>query len=663
MASSASQQKEFNYKLHNLRGGVNYALPQHAIRDDQAAETSNLIFESGENAGFTFAPGYLGVDTTEQFTGKINFAGVHRAVDGTETIIVVAGTVVNTYDTTTKTATPIYNFGTAAHQCFASQMFGKLFLCNGVDTIKIEKVGSAIVAYKVGIVAPVGPTVTSGGSGGTLAAGVYTVYISYSSALELYSYPTICAATATITADQILTITCPNSADPQVTTKVAWVVEPSGTVAYFYKSSGNNTSTTFTITSAANKDINTTMLAEAASIYRPPVFKGVFGFDNRLYGWQDNDNILYYSVKGNAYDCEKFVNPTDDLTGYRREIQANIVSLFALGGDLYVNTVNGVFQIPKGDTSAKILPVETHLYFKYPHTVVEYENKVFGLTQDGWRFFSGGSYNAGIYSSGAFSQDLSKDIKPIINSLYADASVDYEPIGFIYRRGTKRTEYHLCFRNTTNSTMVLSGHLVLNIDTIAIQDQNNFIAAWELWTTAFCNMFSTEDGTFYGAQTNDQKGCLCYEAGSADQYFYNYAGTFITELTAKGHYLKSKLFIPDAKGVLNFDVPGGILVRAYSPFDIVLHQPDNTNHLISFTFAPTGASPVVISDNDFEPDAVFSDAQGIVLPEDYPVFHKTKWGVKQSRMAYFEFIHNGIDDNFRLYEYQQPINWERNNAT
>jgi hypothetical protein len=644
--------KELSYALHNLRGGLNYAMPQHAIADNQCSDAKNIIFESGAGAGWTFAPGYQSADVTAGFAAKIWGAYVHRAVDGTETQIVVAGAKVYTY--VGVTATQIYDFGTAAGHCFSVAMFGKLFICNGVDTCKVEKVGSAIVAYRVGIVAPVGPTVVSGGSGGTLAPGVYTVYLSYARAGLLYSFPTICAATATIAADQILTVTCPISLDPQVTLKVAWVIEPGGTVAYFYKSAANTVggATTFTITSAASKDINLVMLAECASVYRPPVFQGIFGFDNRLYGWMKNDNILYYSVQGTVYDCEKFINPSDSLTGYRREIQANIVSCFSVGSTLCVNTVNGVRVIPNGDTSAKILPVEETLYFKYPHTVRNFAGRAWGLTQDGFRYFDGTS----------FSQDLSKDIKPVMDAIAAGAAAEYEPMGFIYRRGLKRTEYHLCFRDITTSTTMITGHIVLNLDTLAITDQNNYTAAWELWTTAFGDMFTMENGLFYGTQTTDGIGIVCQEQGSADNYLLDKTGAFVAAEVTKPHYIKSKLFIPDAKGVLNFDTPGGILARVYTEFQITLYQPDNNNAQATKTFSPAGATPIVISDSTYMPDAVFSDADGVVMPAEYPAFYKVKWPVKQSRMAYFEFSHNGKDDNFRLYEYQQPMNWERNNA-
>jgi hypothetical protein len=197
---------------------------------------------------------------------------------------------------------------------------------------------------------PTGATAVAA-AGGSLTAGTYTVYICYarkvSGTIVLYSYPQTIGSVTLSGGNLSIAVTCANSSDPQVTDKVVFAIEPSGVVAYFYYDHTDNTTTTFTISSNAGKNTFIVLDTVAESNYPIQAMTGIYYYDNRIIGW--NGTTLYFSIKaGTDYDLERF--PLANT----RQLPYNILNLFTTStGDLFINTVGGIYKLAQGDLTAK----------------------------------------------------------------------------------------------------------------------------------------------------------------------------------------------------------------------------------------------------------------------------------------------------------------------
>lgn len=517
-----------------MSGGKNNARLPNAIGKNQVADCSDVILEQ---RGFVAAPAHVGLSATKTASTLSQGLFEYRKSDGTLIKIFCSGGKVYSLNITTGAITELYTL-TGTGECFGVNARNKFWIANGTDFIKIEDT----TAYRCGIDAPVGATAVAA-AGGSLTAGTYTVYICYarkvSGTIVLYSYPQTIGSVTLSGGNLSIAVTCANSSDSQVTDKVVFAIEPNGIVAYYYYDHTNNTATTFTISSNTGKNTFIVLDTVAESNYPIQAMTGIYYYDNRIIGW--NGTTLYFSIKaGTDYDLERF--PLANT----RQLPYNILNLFTtLTGDLFINTVGGIYKLAQGDLTAKFDTNDGYLYFKYPATVREFKGLAWGVTNDGFRYFDGAT----------FSMDLSKDIKPDIDALNDGAGTNLQPCGEIYRRKGKRTEYHLSFRDLDKSSTCNNKTLVLNLDSLTINSMMDYKAAWENWTGGGNYLLASHDGILYRCQNNTEYGdsMVSKESGYSEQYVYDETGVFVTELTQKKGFIKSKAITPDIQAQVIYD--------------------------------------------------------------------------------------------------------------
>jgi len=522
----ANGRKEELLDFSDMSGGKNNARLPNAIGKNQVADCVDLILEQ---RGFIAAPAHVGLSATATAPALSHGLFEYRKTDGTLIKIFCADSKVYSLNVSTGAITELYTLS-GTGECFGVNARNKFWIANGTDFLKIE--GST--AYRAGIAAPTGATATAA-AGGSLTAGVYTVYICYarkiSGTIVLYSYPQTIGNVTLSGGNLSIAVTCANSSDPQVTDKVVFAIEPNRVVAYYYYDNADNTTTSFTISSNAGKNTNIILDVVAQSNYPIQAMTGIYYYDNRIIGW--NGTTLYFSIKaGDDYSLERF--PLLNV----RQLPYVILSLFTTStGDLFINTVGGVYKLAQGDLTAKFDPNDGYLYFKYPATVKEFKGLVWGVTNDGVRYFDGVT----------FSMDLSKDIKPDIDALNEGVGTNLQPCGEIHRRRGKRTEYHLSFRDLSNSSVVNNKTLVLNLDTLTINSMMDYKAAWETWSCGGSYLLSSSDGYLYRCQNNTENSdsVVSKESGYSEQYTYNSSGVFLTEAVQKKGFVKSKAIIPN----------------------------------------------------------------------------------------------------------------------
>lgn len=623
--------REIALSFGDISGGKATSYPQNAIAKNQCYSILNLIVEK---KGFSRAPGYAGLQATAMFAARMRGLANLKLSDGTEVLIAVSGSKVYSVNASTAEITEVHDFGTAA-ETYAVNYGGKLFVCNGYGVCKIE---SSTVAYRVGIVAPTGATAAAV-AGGSLPVGAYKVAVSYARKVGavdvLYSEPQI-VSTVTLSAGNLsVEVTIANSADTQVGNKVVWMTDADGAVYYYYGATGNNTSPTITITSASARNAALNMAVEAVPNQVPPNFVNCYAFDNRLFGWVVNSNILIYSMKsGTAYDLERYPNYTQSY-GNRIVCPFNIVCLNSVGSHLFVNTTGGTYALPNGDITAKLENVENYLYFKYPKTVQEYGGYAWGVTNDGFRFFDGARYSA----------DLAKHIKPDIDTLNREYHVDIQPQGIIHRRSGKRTEYHLVFRDSSISDVSHSRHLVLNVDQVVVVDNANYNAPWEEWST-ISGFLAVSGGTLYTAQTIANAGTVIKEDSVSDNCLYDSAGVFVTAEVGKVANMTSRLEIPDMAGMCKW-VTVRLLSKANYNYTVTLFSPENNRISSVVSTVVAGAS-----------FAVITETTGPLLPFILPLQEARTEKLKQPRSMYGKSVYivfeqgEVVDENLQIFDIQ-----------
>lgn len=525
----------------DFSGGMNSQAAGIAVKRNQFQAGLNVLVDDS-GGGFKRAPGLVGLSTAETFAAYIRGLFGYRQYDGTESLIAVSNSKISSVNTSSGALSDLYTIGGSnALEAWAATVYNKLFVANGVDVIKIENA----TAYKVGIVAPTGVQAAAA-AGGSLPDGVYAVYACYARVVSasnvLYSAGQSLGNVTLGSGNNTIAITSfANSADPQVGNKVIFMTDAGGSTIYYYYATGNNTTTSFNITSSATRNASIEYNVVAGPNQRPGALEWIAQCGDRLIG--GINNIVYYSLPGTSvYDLERW--PTANY----REYPHKTLGAFELNGQLYINTTHGIYRQPDANFAAKWQYVEKRLYFKYPRTVQIHNGVAWGLTNDGFRYFDGVS----------FSIDLSVDIKPEIDKIVSGYHDNFRPCGIIYTRSGVRTEYQLSFRDNSVSTTCNNRTLVLNLDRIKIQDANNFLAPWEVWDTGFQYATVFDSGVLYKAQHIATAGTVIKENLSApqtnaDQYIYNSAGTFITELTPKEATITSRIEMPDIFAICTWE--------------------------------------------------------------------------------------------------------------
>jgi hypothetical protein len=504
-------------------GGKNSAFPIHSLAENEVVDTVNLIHEK---IGGSRAPGYKGVSVAALFDKPITGHFTYRTSTGVEHTIVVSNGKVWSVDTSAGTKT---ERGTMAGggQAYAVNLAGKLWIVNGTSFVKVE---SDLSVYDVQLPIPSGNSAAAV-AGGTLADGVYGVYVSYarkdSSDRYLYSYPESLGNVTLGTGNNTVEITVAAPTDGQVTHVVAWLTDAGGAVPYYYGEADEDAGS---ITIADNSDRNASirMDVNASSNADLPIApSGIYAFGDRLIVWATD--TVYWSMKTdiNPFDLERF------LSENFRTFAFTVSSVFNVDTDLFFNSSKtGIHRLPFGDMTAEIKRINQRFWFNECLTeegkswVSFHNNLAFGYTNDGIRFFNGQ----------AFSDDLTFKIKPDINSVNLGVSSTYKPAMAVYRREGKRTELRFSYRDLNVSNTLNNRQLVLNLDFFF--DPMGPKRCWEVWEVGFCS-YSLKGDSIYCAQTKGDTGVIASEFGVADESIYNSSGTFLTSRTAKQVYLYS----------------------------------------------------------------------------------------------------------------------------
>jgi hypothetical protein len=517
----------------DMSGGVANAYPAHSIASNQVADAYNIICE---NRGASRSPGLAGISEAALFDKPIRGWFIKKKKDGTEIFIAVSNKKIYNVNISLGTKTQIGNDITSDTECFATNAYGTFWLVNGVDFVKIE---DDLSVYRVGIVAPIGFTASATGIG-TLPAGTYGVAVSYtrkvSGTAVLHSFPQVIYTSAipiTMSGANLLRIVATASSDPQVTHITVWLTDAGGSVYYYYGES-SNVSGNIDISSSSNRNLDLVMYEKAAGNQLPSGITRIYSFDGRLWGLKANDNKIYYTKKSqNVYDLEiwstEFYIPT---------IPTTVISLHCVGADLFPNTSLGMYKIQNFDTSSKPIPVTNGannfgqmLYFiEYAaQSAIEYNGVVYGLTNDGYRYFDGQ----------AFSIDFSQHVKPWFDEILLNIS-NFPVCSTIYRRSGKRTELQISYNNTEVSSGNHNQTLVLNIDRIVISDNQNYSAPWEKWGNGYAHSVVSKNGILYVAQSTLSQGVIAQQGGSSDVNVISEAGSFVSRTTIKRAFIRTR---------------------------------------------------------------------------------------------------------------------------
>lgn len=625
-------------------GGLATAEPAHAIKDNQASETLNVIFQKH---GILRAPGLSGIKNEAIFTAPLRGWFKYKLPSGTDKYLAVVG--FKLYDVTTSdgTLTELHTMQSDA-ECFGVNYHGKFWIVNGTDVIKIE---SDLSVYRIGIVAPTSGFSASAVAGGTLPVGDYGVYVSYSRQVGgttiLHSAP-LYVGVVTVDGTQKISVSTIASSDSQVSHITVWMTAADGSVYYWYAEGTNATGTIEIASDSINEDL--VMLERCAGNQVPGSLKTIYAHGGRLFGTVNSSNEIYYSYQAqNVYDLERW--PTEY---HIPTIPFVALSFFAIGKNLYVNTVGGPFVFEGGDIAAKPDPIiqgagnNQILYFPWNmlKTIQEYNNLVYGITSDGFRYFDGIQ----------FSIDLSKHIKPEIDKITNGAGT-YNPYGIIHRRSGKRTEYQVSYRDDKLSADCHNRTLVLNLDTLLVVDNDNYRAAWEMWGHGYGGAVVSAVGTLIVAQFSSYSGTIANETGKSLLNCFNDHGVFVTTLTAKRLYNKSKMKIIELAGMDLWQILY-YLAKLQSDCTINLLIPDTGNYRDSMIVSSTLTDPAIL------------DAPGnplilpFVLSPDNPINSYEKASIlTRGNSIIVEIDQTANDEEFRIDRLELYGMHERSNCT
>jgi hypothetical protein len=509
----------------DLSAGININDPAVSLRDTECADALNAIFLKN---GWKRWPGAKNLTAKGAISGSLRGLFNHRETNGTGHLFCVFGGGLYEIDRSSGALTLLYDMGGDSPAWGCSQK-GVFFCTNGSSTVKVE--GST--AYRVGIAAPAGATVTAATSGGSLADGVYDIYLGYyrevGGAQVLYSkgyyvgQKTISggggAGKFTVAAEAAF-------ADPQVTGRVIWMASPGVSTYYLWKTNAGNGA--FDVTDSTPENSALTYSAYAASNDLPGALTFLMAFDNRLWGLIDN--VMYYSNKGaTVYDYEIW-QPTS-FVAY--PFQAN--GLFSCGRHLCVNTVeNGVIVQPNADVGARFEHFEQKTSFKYMRTVDDWSGNKIGWATD----------RIGVFSKDTFTfepWDYGYNIKSKL--VTADANVNSEayPCGVVGRRNN-RNEYLLSFLDTRVNEQCNNRTWVLNLSRTGFYDIDNYKTPWEQVGRGFTFVCRDADNVLFFGQSKVGEATVYIENGNNAKEIgiYGDSGEYIDTATAMRMYVLSK---------------------------------------------------------------------------------------------------------------------------
>ena len=619
----------------DMSGGKNSVYPRHAIAENQVSETINLIHEK---IGVSRAPGYIGLDVSALFSTPVRGTWNYIHDDGTETLIAVSNSHVYSVVPSTGALTDLYTL-TGDGRCWAVNAVGKLWIVNGTDFVKVE---NNLAVYPVMLPVPTG-TSAAAKAGGSLAAGVYPCYVSYArkdtDGNYLYSKPYSLGNVTLSAGNLTVTFAVPASTDAQVTHKVIWMGEGGGVVPYYYGEVTNAT-LTFDITSAANRNGLLFMSTEAATNEPLPIHPdGIWIADNKLFVWKTGAKTLYWSLSTdiNPFDLERF--PVENF----RTFPYTISSVFNIEFDMFINSIgNGLIKIPNTDMTALAKRVIFDKWFKQTKTAqgrsyIVFEKGIpFGFTNDGIRYFDGTT----------FSDDLSFNVKPDIDTATLGANDEFMPAMTTYRRSGKRTELRFSFRDISITASMNNAQLIFNLDFFF--DPNGSVRTWEYWENGFTD-FAIVGGQLYAAQSITNGGTIVRESGASDYYIYGKDGVFNGGNVLKRVYGRTRTHIDALDSIT---VWGAVYPLALSSSNISgnLIIVDAQNRKFGFSFVGVQAAPAILPANG---------QGGLVLP--FAMLSQTPTGYCEpmpfdcrGNTVSVEFEQTADDSDFFIYKIQLP---------
>ena len=469
--------------------------------------------------------------------------GLHNYLrhDSTQYLLEYRGTKLYRVSKTDGTATELLDVGSTGEAWF-EDWSDRAWLCvSGVGLYKVE--GTA--AYRVGIVAPTAG-IAAIAAGGTLAPGAYKVYVSYARKVNgtnvLYSQGYYAGEVTASGGNQSVTISgIPNSTDAQVNNKVIWMTNAAGTVYYYYGETGDNATTSITISSATNKNEALVYTTQAAYNYVPGAATSMHIHGGRV--WYSIGPAAYYSIQaGTAYDLERFDTRS---TGRIITYPYNINAMFTLGADLYFDTDGGIIKQPNGDPFAQyeIVTRLTQEHFSYPRTIVTYAGVAIGLTRNGVRMFDGEKMHP---------VDLSQHVKPDIGRIFSGYGENTRPCAAMYRR-TDRAEYHLAYLDPQVGASINNRRLVMNLDQLGRVFEGGEPPAWEKHDTGANYMTVDASGIMYCVQAAAES-VLYNESTSAVQDSVRYVADTYHATYVPQYKLRSPSFLVDLRGKVRWSM-------------------------------------------------------------------------------------------------------------
>lgn len=521
----------------DMSGGCNGVEHPTVLFRNQVSDDS--IGWTMKKSGLTKQPGATGLSAATTFTTYLRGLFGHKQFSGTESLYGVSNGVLSQVSTSDGSLTSKYTMGGPLKEAWACDAYGKKFICNGNTTVKIE----GTTAYQCGISAPTGATGEES-SGVGLSDGTYSVYVGYARKVDgvnvLYGAGQFLGNIVLGSGLNQISITIPNSDDAQVNNKVVWI---KGTTAgelvhYFFYETDDNTTTSITIDSDADKETAIIYEYSAADNGIPPAITFIHFFAGRL--WGILDNIIYFSNDGtfSQYNVEKWAAANYRITGYK------LTGIFSIGLNLYFNTENGILVLPNGDINQKEILIDPRWHFYNMRTVANWNSSVIGLTNQGVRIFDGSRFT---------DFDIGYPIRNKIDQIYKSPS-ELPPCGFVYRE-SDRDEYHLMWNDKSLSVTVNNVHAILNLSSIIWANFNQYNLSWEFQPVSGSYAAIFSDNSLYIGQSHAYASKVYYKSDSTSQVnnVYDSSGTLITSATDKQSYLKTRYHIEAINGLMRFD--------------------------------------------------------------------------------------------------------------
>ncbi|HUT00623.1 MAG TPA: hypothetical protein VMY59_09930 [Candidatus Thermoplasmatota archaeon] len=630
----ANTRKPVIADFSNVGGGLNNSDDMLLIKSSQVQQCLDAkLFKDGVFR----APGTEAGDAVLSTNGR----GIHiyRKLDGTEIVLVLSNGRLYNSPSNLDSLTELYNIGGTGFGSFANYL-DKCFVCNGTGVVKVEGTN----CFQVGIDPPSG-VVAVASSGGTLPDGTYTVYACYSRYVSgqsvLYSVGENVGSVVLGSGNNTIAVSSfANSSDAQVGNKAIFLTEPVSGVTYLYHNTGNNTTTSFNITSDANKNALQIYQTVAAENTVPDPFEYIIAFNSSIYG--SSGNVLYQSIKSttNTNDLERFAKSL--------VLPFDIKGMFGLGEHLYINTTGGIILLKYGDINSE-WDLLTKEYFYEINTVGEIsERRIIGLTHTGIRFFNGEQF---------FGHDISRDIKTEIAKIY-NTTTAFKPFGVIVR-SSDRLEYHLGYNDRTVTEATNNVRLVLNLDEVQLLPNYDVVAPWEMWSIGFNFACTDLTQNLYMLQDHATTPILYKHitTKTTDIGVYGNDGALISTETPKTLRVTYRAYIVDAMTMARWYLVA-MIAKAISAIKITMRIREGGN-----------PDTNVVSITPGSEEKLWAPAPN---PSDEMVWDEDNWGTESFVMKtartkdnmkgfimYIEIEQTENDIDFHILKLESHGKWER----